>query len=172
MTNFTVTFWFLFLFFVYILLIFVLWLPWGFYIAVHMYCVLVLSCWSLNLKCILDTVHLYSPPLKITVFDIIFYICFVCPLTVYCEYRWFYYFCLLTFLVLHVDVFLSLWYVCLYQWAFPFCNFLVSSCFLFFSAYRSSFRICAALVVLNSFSFCLCVKLLISPSNPNESLAG
>ena len=46
--------------------------------------------------------------------------------------------------------------------------------FLFFSAYRSSFSICckAGLVVLNSLNFCLSVKVLISPSNLNESLAG
>ena len=43
-----------------------------------------------------------------------------------------------------------------------------------FPTYRSSFSICcrAGLVVLNSLSFCLSVKLLISPSNLNEILAG
>ena len=52
-------------------------------------------------------------------------------------------------------------------------NFLVSSCGLSFSAYRSSFSMfCkAGLVVLNSFSFCLYVKLLISPSNLKNNLA-
>ena len=41
-------------------------------------------------------------------------------------------------------------------------------------AQRSSFNICykAGLVVLNSLNFCLFGKLLISPSNLNESLAG
>ena len=39
----------------------------------------VLNCSSLNFKCILETLHLYSLPVTITVFDIIFYI-----LTVFC----------------------------------------------------------------------------------------
>jgi len=54
------------------------------------------------------------------------------------------------------------------------CGIFVSSCGLFFSAWRSSFSICcqAGLVVLNSLSFCLSVTLLISLSNLNESLAG
>ena len=34
------------------------------------------------------------------------------PLTVYCGYRWFYYFCLLTSLLVFVDDFLPLLYVC------------------------------------------------------------
>uniref|UniRef100_A0A8D1EJX6 Uncharacterized protein n=1 Tax=Sus scrofa TaxID=9823 RepID=A0A8D1EJX6_PIG len=39
---------------------------------------------------------------------------------------------------------------------------------------RSSFSICykAGLVLLNSLSFCLSVKVLLSPSNLNKSLAG
>ena len=54
------------------------------------------------------------------------------------------------------------------------CGIFVSCCCLFFSASRSSFSICckAGLVLLNSLSFCLSVKVLISPSNLNESLAG
>ena len=54
------------------------------------------------------------------------------------------------------------------------CNIFVSSCGLFFSTWRSSFCICckAGLVLLNSLSFCFSVKLLISPSNQNKSLAG
>ena len=46
--------------------------------------------------------------------------------------------------------------------------------FLVFPTQRSSFSICcrAGLVVLNSLSFCLSVKLLISSSNLNEILAG
>ena len=53
------------------------------------------------------------------------------------------------------------------------CNIFVSSCGLF-STCRRSFSICckAGLVVLNFLSFCLSAKLLISPSNPNENLAG
>ena len=53
-------------------------------------------------------------------------------------------------------------------------DFLVSSVAFFFPTQRSSFSICcrAALVMMNSLSFCLSVKLLISPSNLNESLAG
>ena len=45
---------------------------------------------------------------------------------------------------------------------------------LVFPAQRSSFSICcnAGLVVLNSLSFCLSVKVLISPSNLNEILSG
>ena len=43
-----------------------------------------------------------------------------------------------------------------------------------FPAQRSSFNICckASLVVLNSLTFCLCVKVLMSLSNLNEILAG
>ena len=43
-----------------------------------------------------------------------------------------------------------------------------------FSAWKSSFSIChkAGLVVLNLLNFCLSEKLLISPSNLSESLAG
>ena len=54
------------------------------------------------------------------------------------------------------------------------CGRFVSCCCLFFSAQRSSFSICceARLVLLNSLCFCLSVKVLLSPSNLNESLAG
>ena len=54
------------------------------------------------------------------------------------------------------------------------CNFLLFSCGLFFSTQRRSFSICrkAGLVVLNSFSFFLPVKLLIYSSNVSENLAG
>ena len=69
-------------------------------------------------------------------------------------------------------------YVCLYQWPFSFVVFLllplsVSSCDFFFYAHRSTYSICCktGLMVLHSLSFCLSVKLLISPSNLNESLA-
>ena len=45
---------------------------------------------------------------------------------------------------------------------------------LVFPIYRSSFSICCrtGLVVLNSLIFCLSVKILISPWNLNEILAG
>ena len=66
---------------------------------------------------------------------------------------------LIAILLITLDLFLLLFYFLL---------------LLFFSAYRSSFSICckAGLVLLNSLSFCLSVKVLISPSNLNESLAG
>ena len=121
---------------------------------IHM---IVLNCQSLNVTCILKTLHFYSPPLIITAFDFTSN-CFLYPLTAYCGYRWFYYFCLLTSqLALCVDNFLPLLYVCLYPWAFTFLNSLVSSCGLFFFTWRSFFNICckAGLVVLSSFSFCL-----------------
>ena len=53
---------------------------------------------------------------------------------------------------------------------FPF----FSSSHVFSSPFVSSFSIChkAGLVVLNSFNFCLSGKLLISPSNLKQSLAG
>ena len=73
-----------------------------------------------------------------------------------------------------VNGFLSLLYVCLYRWGFSFCNFLDSSSGLFFFAWRSFFNICcnAGLVVLNSLNFSWTEKLLILPSNLNESFAG
>ena len=57
---------------------------------------------------------------------------------------------------------------------FFFCNILVSNCGFSFSAYRSSFSSwCkAGFEVLNSLGFCLSEKLLIFPSNLNESFAG
>ena len=53
------------------------------------------------------------------------------------------------------------------------CSVLVSSCGLFFAS-GSSFSICckSGLVVLKALNCCLSVKLLLSPSNQNESLAG
>ena len=70
-------------------------------------CVIVLSCWSLPFQCISNILHVYSPPLTITGFDIMF----EC-----------------------VHGFLLLLYVCRYWWALPFDPFLVSRCGLFFSA--------------------------------------
>lgn len=71
-----------------------------------------------------------------------------------------------------MEDFLPLCMICLYWWAFPFHNFLVSSCGLFFFAKRISFSICCkADMVLNSLSFCLSVRLLFSLSNLNKSLA-
>ena len=69
---------------------------------------------------------------------------------------------------------LSLLYICLYQWDFSFCYFHIYSCDLFFFTWRILFNISvkAGLMLLKSFSYCLFVKLLISPSNLNESLAG
>ena len=59
---------------------------------------------------------------------------------------------------------------------FPICDFLLSSCGLTLPPppKRSFFRFWfeAGFVVLNSLSFRLSVKLLISASNVNESLAG
>ena len=73
-----------------------------------------------------------------------------------------------------VNGFLSLLYVCLFQWGFSFFNFLDSSSDLFFFARRRFFNICCntGLVVLNSLNFCLTGELLILPSNLNESFAG
>ena len=60
--------------------------------------------------------------------------------------------------------------------SFPICDFLVSICgFIFSHASRSSFSICCKAglnLVLNSFSFSLSVKLLISLSNLDESSGG
>ena len=98
---------------------------------------------------ILITLHFCPPPSTFTVLISYFY-------------RWFYYFYLSTFLlILYIVDLLLLLYFCLYQWDFSFCNFHVSNCGLFFSILTSSFSIycTACLVVLNSFSFCLCVKL-------------
>ena len=63
--------------------------------------------------------------------------------------------------VTSLDIVACGWF--LYWWAFPFHNFLVSSCDLFSFAKRSSFSICCkADMVLNSLSFCLSVRLLFS----------
>jgi len=62
------------------------------------------------------------------------------------------------------------YYHCLYCFGFVFAGFLL----LVFLAWRSSFSICCkgGLVVLNSCSFCLSVKFLISLLNLNEILTG
>ena len=63
-------------------------------------CVIILSWWSLKFKCISTALCFYSPPphlMFLTSYFISFY--FVYFLTTYCGYRWFYYFCLLTFLL-------------------------------------------------------------------------
>ena len=131
------------------------------YIQIYM---IVLNCWSLNFKHIFIILHLYPPPLTMIVLDIIFSNCFVYPLIAYCGYKWFYC-CLSTFLLaLCMDDFLSLMYVSLYQWAFSFCNFHFPS--LFFIK-RSSLNI-SCLVVLNCFSFCLSVKIVIFASTLNK----
>ena len=107
---------------------------------------IVLSCCSLNCKFISSVLHLYPPLLMISDFGGRIVHGWFCIFTVYIP--------LLVSLVI--------------------CGIFVSCCCLFFSVYRSSFSICckAGLVLLNSLSFCLSVKVLISPSNLNESLAG
>ena len=72
------------------------------------------------------------------------------------------------------DNFLPLLYACIFLVNFFIHNFLVSSPGLFFCSQRIPFTIyCkAGLVVLNSLGFCLSIKVLIFPSNLNESLAG
>ena len=116
--------------------------------------VLVLNCLPLNFKCILDTLHLYSPSLMITGFD----------LTAYGGYRWIYYFCLLTNLQALCGDFLPLLCVCFTSELFHFIIllFLIVA----FSAWRNSTSICCevGLMVLSSFSVCWSVKLLISSS--------
>ena len=74
------------------------------------------------------------------------------PWAAHCGYRWFYYFCLLPSpLALCVDDFLLLFDVCLYQWAFPFWNFLVYSCDLFFF-------VCFFLYLLVTLGLCYCMR--------------
>lgn len=82
---------------------------------------IVLSWWSLKFKCILKALHIYSPHHVLCFWCHILPLNFVYPLTSYCRYRWFYYFCLLTFiLALFVVDPLLLVYVCLYLWDFFF----------------------------------------------------
>ena len=106
----------------------------------------VLSYWSSNFKCIFNILHLCSPLLTISGFDMIF----VCG--------WFSIFTVCLPLLVSLSV----------------CGFLVSSCGLFFSTQRISFGICckAGLMVLSCLSFCLFVKLLFFQSNLNENLSG
>ena len=83
-------------------------------------------------------------------------------------------FCLLILLLaLYMADLVLFLYICLCQRDFSIHNFHVCGCGLFFFGWRNSFNICckASLVVLISFSFCLSVKHLISPSDLNESLA-
>ena len=96
----------------------------------------VLSSWSFNFKCIFNILHLCSPLLTISGFNMIF----VCG-----------WFCIFT--------------VCLpLLVSFSICDFLLSSRGLFFSTQIISFGICckAGLMVLKCLSFCLSGKLLIS----------
>ena len=105
----------------------------------------VLSCWSFNYKCISHILLLYFPLPKIVGFDV--FVCGQFPtLTVY--------------LPLLVSFFIN--------------NLLVFICSLFFSIQRTFFNTCCKvdLMILNSHCFCFSVKLLISPSNLNENLAG
>ena len=102
---------------------------------------IVFGCWSLNFKCIFNVLHL---SFHIMLASFWYHIC-----------QWF-----PTF-VLSLPLLVN----------FLICNFLISNCGFFFSAERSSFSCCgAALEVLSSLSFCLSYKLLIFPSNLNESL--
>lgn len=79
------------------------------------------------------------------------------------------YFSLLTFLIaLYMVDLLLLLCILLYQWGVSFHNFPISSCGFIFtkkSPLNISFK--AGLVVQNSFTFFISVKLLISPSNLN-----
>ena len=105
-----------------------------------------LFCCSLNCKFISSVLHLYPPLLMISDFG---------GIIVHGYFRIF---------TVYIPLLVS----------FVICGIFVSDCSLFFSAYRSSFSICckAGLVLLNSLNFCLSVKVLISSSNLNESLAG
>ena len=110
----------------------------------HLYmCRIVSACWSLNFKCIFNILHLTSPFLMLASLEI-----FV--------NEWFPNFKLS--LPLPVSFSFSI---------------LFSNCGFAFSASGSSFSNCrVGLEVLNSLSFYLSIKLLISPSNLNESFAG
>ena len=65
----------------------------------YMY-MMALSCWSLNFKCTFLALHLYSPPVMITIFISYFTSeIHVYPLAAYCGCIWFYCFCLLACLL-------------------------------------------------------------------------
>ena len=57
-----------------------------FLILVTMRFLIVLNYWSLNFKFISRTLYLYSPPLMISVFDIVFYVYYL--ITAYCGYQY------------------------------------------------------------------------------------
>ena len=119
-----------------------------------------------NLSFVLHNPHVYC------VFSLFCVFFFFISLIVYCGYRWFYSFHLLTFLTpLYVLDLLPLLYICIYQWDSSFLNLHIFSCGLFFATQRSSYIISckAGLVGLNYFIIFLSVKLLISPSYLNES---
>ena len=82
------------------------------------------------------------------------------------------YFSLLTFLIaLYVVDLLLLLCILLYQWGVSLHNFPISSCgFIFIEKSPLNISFKAGLVVQNSFSFFIFVKLLISPSNLNGIL--
>ena len=70
---------------------------------------------SLKFECILIILHFNSLPWSLIFLTYFTPFCSVYRLTTYCRYRWLYYFCLLTFvLVSQVVDLLSLLYVCLY----------------------------------------------------------
>ena len=111
-----------------------------------------------------------APPGKpVTSYFISF--CFVYPFT-YDGYGWFYYFCLLTFLLASymVDLLLSL-YISFYQLDFSFHYFHISSCGLLFSTREVPLTFFVKLVWwCQTLSFCLVVNILISPWNLMKAL--
>ena len=83
------------------------------------------SCWALNFTWTLTTLHCYSaPPQSLNLTLYFTSTCFVCPLTSYCEYRWFYYCFLSSFLLaVYIVDLLPLLNICLNQWGFSFSKF-------------------------------------------------
>ena len=109
-------------------------------------------------------------PTRFIVFDIVFYIFLSCiSFNHLFGYRRFYCFCLLTFLkVLCMVDLLSLTYICLQKWGFPFIVLVM--------AFPLLLKVSLAFLVklvwwCRTLSFCSCVKLLISLSNLNEHLS-
>ena len=114
---------------------------------------------------------LYSLRLRITVFDDIFYSLLFCvSLNFLHGYRWCYYFLSFNLPTSYVyGCFFHLLDVCLSVECFHFIIFMFPVFNISFFTLRSSCNISckAGFMVLNSFSFCLSVKLLISLSNLN-----
>ena len=114
---------------------------------------------------------LYSLPLRITVFDDIFYSWLFCvSLNFLCGYRWCYYFLSFNLPTSYVcGCFLHLLNVCLTVDFFHFVVFMFLVFNISFFILRCSCNISCktGFMVLSCFSFCLSVKLLISLSNLN-----